>query len=441
MRKQIFPLNTERMDTELQKITETSEFKKYLLDRAIPRKVGHVTGHELKRARWQAQKWWSQWLFENIAKGNVEDFRILRFENDLISPVEIEEILELIRRKRRIRNSDSHIYSFVPIQRSSSSESDTPHLRRPLTPPDIGRHSSSSSDSDSNSDGSPPKPGVSSPRESINSNDSDPRPVTILSRRTSLSPREINDGFQKVVRTKSGRYNKVYEYNGVKLEISYILDNLLRQRYIGPPEDIEENVYLVGLRYQVIGIDNHYLSIPPKVASLFSFELFGSPFNTVCPYFSAFPEIESLFGAKGNYFLHPFPMEYNTFIFNPPYDETVIDMAITKLLGQMATRPMTVFCTLPLWDAESQRKCGLPMSNEKGDLTTNFEEARKFVPISRLLTCTYIKEHAIRLKERDNPFFVEYPTGKKFAPINIHFIILSNGPAKITMTQVLQAWV
>ncbi len=237
------------------------------------------------------------------------------------------------------------------------------------------------------------------------------------------------------------KHIRLYSYNGIKAEIPYVMDNILRARYLGNPNLMDERIYLLGLRYNVIGIDNHYLSVPPYVAKLFSLQLFGSPFNTFdCPYFSAFPEAEKLFGSRGTYFLSPFPAEYDTFIFNPPYDETVIDLAVSRLVQQMWLRPMTVLCTLPVWDAASQLKIGAVMTDENGNNTTDFQKARKFGPVGRLLSCPYFKEHAIKRKDVDNPVFYDCVSNKKFAPCNTHLILLSNGPLKVSMKQILSAW-
>jgi hypothetical protein len=485
---------------ELIMICETKEFKKRLLDIAIPRKVGNVIGKELQKAKWQAQKWWSQWLFDNIAKNNLDDFRIIRFENDLVTPKEITQILEqvkvapFIQRLRNIcENREIKRNQELPLSQEQDSESESDSLspersssessKDDLNLPDSNeaeketkskqkliknisgdnllpnrieiKRLSLNSDREREagilvSEEEKKKDILSiSPPSSFNQNlfpsKTSPPGLVFISR---FASSEQANSFRyprvpenNVLHTKNLKYTKLYEYNGVKVEIPYSLDIMLRNRYLGPSSCIDEKIFILGLRYNIIGIDNHYLSVPPEVAKLFKFQLFGSPFNTYnCPYFSAFPKAEDIVGSKGTYFNSPFPAEYDTFIFNPPYDEDVIDLAVTRLIHQMWLRPMTVLCVLPVWDAASQRKIGAIMTDINGNNTTDFEKARKFLPVGRLLTCPYLKEHIIKKKDTDNPVFYDCVNNTKFAPCNTHLILLSNGAPKISMKQVLDAW-
>ncbi len=464
----------ENFESELTIICETREFKKRLLTIAIPRKVGEVTGKDLQKARWQAQKWWSQWLFDNIAKDNLDDFRIKRFENDLVSPLEVEAILKEIRenvlvskiREMSIKQTELDRTNEIKIENRSEFRAENRfEIRGEVI-------------SESNSEASSPRASSDDEKKIIKTcsgtNLKDKKIDEI--KRRSLDMKEADfesDLLEPCLQTNTGTssppglifisgvndhknmYNqepgklyirnlkvlRLYSYNGIKAELPYTMDQILRNRYSGPPGLVDEKIYLLGLRYNVIGIDNHYLSVPPDVARLFDLQLFGSPFNTFDrPYFSAFPKVERFFGSRGTYFSSPFPAEYNTFIFNPPYDETVIDLAVTRLIQQMWLRPMTVLCTLPVWDAASQLKIGAVMTDENGNNTTDFQKARKFSPVGRLLSCPYFKDHIIKKKETDNPVFYDCVNNKKFAPCNTHLILLSNGTPKITLQQILAAW-
>ena len=557
-------LTNKNFEKQLSIICATKEFKKRLLNMAIPRKVGVVTGKDLQKARWHAQKWWSQWLFDNIAKNNLDDFKILRFENDLVSEAEIVEILSDIELDTtKLKESDSISFNSprnfevsVPLDNLNLQDSESCRFKLSLESSEFPESSESDrfksqGDSESNSTSSslsPPRSdcdsqadlgdspskklikfssntelfsknklsesdrfksqGDSEDPNSIRNFEPRRRSLNIYEENQNAKPEGIKDDKKKDIKSPSGsppgltlisrfnsesgrfklpwsseesprqysrhsgssfhsfpfssgvnlgvnsgvnsprrlkiknlKYIRLYDYGGVKAEISYALDNMLRKRYSGPPELLDETVFLLGMRYQIIGIDNHYLSIPPNVAKLFLFQLFGSPFNTIeYPYFSAFPKAENVVGSRGTYFSSPFPAEYDTFIFNPPYDETVIDMAVNRLLQQMWLRPMTILCVLPVWDAESQRKINAPMTDKNGNPTTNFEEARKFVPVGKLLHCPYIKEHSILKKDIDNPVFYDFVNNNKFAPCNTHVILLSNGPAKISMKEILAGW-
>lgn len=374
------PKNLSNFDKELMKIDDFQRFKQALLDKAMVIKRGNLQGHELKTARYKAQKWFTSWFYANIAMGNIVNFKVFRFVNDLVPDTIIAQFLENIAK-----------------------------ATKRYTPPSFD---SDSSDSDSQSPES-----------------------------ESDSPRKID--YKKIEGKHYEPPSVMYEYGRMKLKISRNLEGYLRSKYSGPPENISAAIFMVGLRYQTIGFDNHYLSIPRSVVSrCIDFELFGSPFNTLYRdrYFSPFPEVETAFGSRGDFFSVPFPVEYDRFSFNPPFDEIVMEKAVDRLLIQMSVRPMTILCILPVWDPETQSKIGAPMFDDQGNTTNDFAKARRFVAFNKLTASPYVSERKVQMRDIDRPFFYDYLTQKNILPINVHLVIMSNGPPKITLKDVIAAW-
>lgn len=376
--EQVDPHNLSFFDCELMKISDFQRFKQSLMDRAIAIKRGNLKGFELKKARFKAQKWFTSWFYANIAIGNIVNFRVYKFMNELVSEETIKTFLENIAK-----------------------------ATKRYTPPNIEYGDS---------------PDASESEESD-------------------SPRRID--YKKVEGRSFEQPSVVYEYGRMTLKLSRTLEAYLKEKYSGLPENKVESIFLLGLRYQTIGFDNHYLSIPRSVvANCVDFELFGCPINTYYRdrYFSPFPELESAFGSRGDFFTTPFPHEYDRFSFNPPYDEIVMERAVDRLLRQMSVRPMTVLCVLPVWDPETQSEIGAPMFDEQGIRTSDFGKARKFVAFNKIMASGFLVERKVQMRDKDRPFFYDYLTQSNILLINVHIIILSNGPAKIKLKDVIATW-
>ena len=120
---------------------------------------------------------------------------------------------------------------------------------------------------------------------------------------TTINNKDDNDlaANTQLIPRRFGNYIKI-NYQGFKLNCLYSMYMLSRERYSGRPELLDQYIFALLAIYQTIEVDNNYLSVPPDVVKLCEFEFFGSPFNTLNPYFGPLPQIERKFGSYGNFF-------------------------------------------------------------------------------------------------------------------------------------------
>jgi hypothetical protein len=139
----------------------------------------------------------------------------------------------------------------------------------------------------------------------------------------------------------------------------YIFDKL-KTKYNGPENKLDDYLWIIIYRYQLLGSNNNQLGVLPDILFKMKedfkldFECFASAINsTFDDYCSIYYDIESYFGSKGNFF-NLIPLE-GVFGFNPPYQKNVMDTGIFKLLEflNLATqnqKDLTFIITIPIWD-------------------------------------------------------------------------------------------
>ena len=84
-----------------------------------------------------------------------------------------------------------------------------------------------------------------------------------------------------------------------------------------------------------------------------SIECFASPFNNnIENYFSLLCPIDKFYGSKGNFFEHFLKVNYNVYVINPPFVDTIIlkvfDMIEEKL--KYNNNYIQIFLYIPQWD-------------------------------------------------------------------------------------------
>lgn len=179
-----------------------------------------------------------------------------------------------------------------------------------------------------------------------------------------------------------------YKYNikihfGIKNEkLENILNNILIpinvyekmvSVYTGNKEIIDELIWSIIFRYQLLGSNNHQLGILPNIIDNMikdyntDFECFASSINfTLNKYCSVYYDLEQYFGSKGNFFNTDI-IEGN-YTFNPPYQKKIIDDGIYKILNSLKnTKNLTFFLTIPVWDKEGQKELGCENKIDYGD--------------------------------------------------------------------------
>lgn len=359
------------LDSEIENLRITAKFLKIILDKSIKIMEDKfvIPEKRKKQLRWNRMEWVTRNFFINLAKGNIDAFCIKRFVNNLIPDDQILQILERLDGKKRWSNDSL-------FSDSSGSENEL------------------------------------SPRFTSEP-DSEIRPES------------------KIVE-KTSRSKKILEYDGLKVFLSATQYKLLGDKYRYIESCKKEIIFGTAFRYQTLGADNFHLAMPASVVQLVEFECFGSPFNTQKPYFSAFPEVDCYFGSWGNFFRDPIPLTCNIISFNPPFDEEIFKMAANSLIAQMRTRKgeLTVICTLPVWDPETQDKHNFYRDKKF--------EGKKFEGLDILKASGLIKESIVLTKD-EAPFY-DYVTKKYVHATNIHLLICATGMPRVTLSEVIKKW-
>ena len=174
---------------------------------------------------------------------------------------------------------------------------------------------------------------------------------------------------------------KIYKNTFYKFDISVkfdiknkrlinILNNLLipisiydkiSKCYSGPENKMDDYIWAILFRYQLLGSNNHQLAVLPnimkqmKIDYCLNFECFASLINnTFDHYCSIYYDLERYFGSVGSFF-NLIPLK-GTFGFNPPYQKDIINNGIKNLFNYLndTTDELTFIITIPIWDLEGQ---------------------------------------------------------------------------------------
>ena len=134
----------------------------------------------------------------------------------------------------------------------------------------------------------------------------------------------------------------------------------LESRYNGPNDKLNEYIWIIVYRYQLLGSNNNQLGVLPNILNKMNtdfnldFECFASAINSTSNnYCSIYYDVEKYFGSYGSFF-NLIPLE-GTFGFNPPYQKEVMDKGISKILdcldnATLNNKNLTFIITIPIWD-------------------------------------------------------------------------------------------
>jgi len=152
-----------------------------------------------------------------------------------------------------------------------------------------------------------------------------------------------------------------------------ILDNILlpvtvydklKNKYTGPENKLDEYIWIILYRYQLLGSNNHQLGVLPTILKQMkkdfglNFECFASAINSTLDSFcSIYYDVEKYFGSKGSFF-NLEPLE-GVFGFNPPYQNDIIERGIKLLFhhldkSSIINKKLTFIITIPIWDSFGQ---------------------------------------------------------------------------------------
>ena len=163
-----------------------------------------------------------------------------------------------------------------------------------------------------------------------------------------------------------------FKINNEKLE--NIINNILipidvyiklQNNYSGNIKLIDDYIWSIIFRYQLLSSNNLQLGILPSVIKQLeidynlTFECFASAINsTLNNYCSIYYDLEQFFGSNGNFFNKVFIEGTHTF--NPPYQKNIIDLGYKKIsyhlqIASENNKLLTFFLTIPVWDKEGQK--------------------------------------------------------------------------------------
>lgn len=184
----------------------------------------------------------------------------------------------------------------------------------------------------------------------------------------------------------------------------------MQKLYNGSSKDFYDTLDNLVTLYEIIGINNIHLSIPPIFKGV---ELFGSPLNTHNREYCSPFEIEKLFCSLGSFWDYTFHRD-GIYICNPPFDENFIYKMANKLICDISSTnyKVLIVITIPLWDSNSQ--------NENSVKDFNLE----LRGLNILTNSSYLKDRKI-LNKQDYPYW-NYYTEEYVHACWTHLLVISN---------------
>jgi phosphorylated CTD-interacting factor 1 len=192
--------------------------------------------------------------------------------------------------------------------------------------------------------------------------------------------------------------------------------------YSGPDNKIDNYIWAILYRYQLLGSNNHQLAVLPSIMNQMNndynlnFECFASVINNhFNHYCSVYYDLEKYFGSIGSFF-NIIPLK-GTFGFNPPYQKDIIDRGVKKLFTFLnSNENLTFIITIPIWDIEGQTMMNHKTSIDYGD----------FEIIKEMKESIYFK--GLKMISKENFTYIDYNFGlyKNKTIQDTYIIILSN---------------
>ncbi len=204
----------------------------------------------------------------------------------------------------------------------------------------------------------------------------------------------------------------------------------LSNKYTGPTGKLDEYLWAIIFRYQLLGSNNHQLAVLPSIMNKMSsdynlnFECFASAINsTFTNYCSLYYDLEKYFGSVGSFF-KMIPIK-GTFGFNPPYQKDIIDLGINKLLYYLenTTEPLTFIITIPIWDSDGRSYMKEHYNNELEKQNIDYGD---FPIVNRAKSSKYFR--GLRMIAKENFTYIDhnFELYKNKTIQNTYVIILSN---------------
>jgi hypothetical protein len=204
--------------------------------------------------------------------------------------------------------------------------------------------------------------------------------------------------------------------------------NKLKKKYTGDKNKIDDIIFILLLRYQLLGSNNNQLSILPnninnmKKDFNLGFELFGSSINCILDnYCSIYYDIEKYFGSKGSFF-NLIPLQ-GTYTFNPPYQDYIITKGINHLLEFLEYgKKLCFILTIPIWDNYGKN---IMEKNNKSN-NNNVLKYDDFEIMKKVRNSKFLKGIKMIYKDNFTYFDHNFELYKNTTIQNTYIIVLSN---------------
>ncbi len=188
---------------------------------------------------------------------------------------------------------------------------------------------------------------------------------------------------------------------------------------------IDNYIWTLLFRYQLLGSNNHQLAVLPNIMNHMNsdyglnFECFASSINCNFPnYCSIYYDIEKHFGSMCNFF-NIIPIK-GTFGFNPPYQKDLIEKGIYKIFNDLknTTEELRFIITIPIWD-----NYGKEIIEPEYKQTINYTD---FDIIEKIKSSEYFKD--LHMISKNNFTYIDYNFDllKNKTIQNTYIIILAN---------------
>ena len=204
----------------------------------------------------------------------------------------------------------------------------------------------------------------------------------------------------------------------------------LTKVYTGPENKIDEYLWGIIFRYQLLGSNNHQLAVLPNIMKSMNndynlnFECFASTINSTFPlYCSIYYDLEHYFGSIGSFF-NITPIK-GTYGFNPPYQKDIIELGVNKLFTflENTEEPLTFIITIPIWDNDGKAIMKEKYNNELEKQNIDYGE---FDIINQMKTSKFYAGLRMIPKEQFTYIDHNFELYKNKTIQNTYVIILSN---------------
>lgn len=205
--------------------------------------------------------------------------------------------------------------------------------------------------------------------------------------------------------------------------------NRLEAKYTGPKNKLDEYLWGILYRYQLLGSNNHQLAVLPSIMHQMKtdynldFECFASSINSMATnYCSIYYDLERHFGSVGSFF-NITPLK-GTFGFNPPYQKDIITLGCTRLLELLKdSSELSFIITIPIWDTEGRKIMKELYNNELEKQNIDYGD---FEIMNTIRQSPFLKKIKMIPKEKFTYLDHNFNLYKNRTIQNTYILVLSN---------------